>query len=203
MTDEELKALVVSLAVDQKEISARFKETDERFKETDERFKELRESQNKVSEQMEKTDRKLDKVAKMIGGLSANQGDVAEDFFYNSLIRDNHLGGLKFDDVTRNMEKHRGQMHEEYDLFLTNGDSIAIVEVKYKAHLKDIERLNRKFANFKALFPIYKDYKLYGAMASFHFNEDVKDELLEQGYFVLERCGDLVRTENSEHLKVA
>jgi len=53
------------------------------------------------------------------------------------------------------------------------------------------------------LFPIYKDYKLYGAMASFYFNQDTKDELLSQGYFVIERRGDLVRTENSEYLKVA
>jgi hypothetical protein len=56
MTDDELKELVASLAVSQKE-------TDEQLKETD---------------------RKLDKVAKMIGGVSQSQGDVAEDFFYNS-----------------------------------------------------------------------------------------------------------------------
>ena len=168
MTDDELKALVASLAVSQKE-----------------------------------TDRKLDKVAKMLGGISTNQGDVAEDFFYNSLIKDNHLGSFTFDDVTKNMSKHRGQLQEEYDIFLTNGNAIAIIEVKYKAHLEDISKLERKFNNFKKLFPIYKDYKLYGAMASFYFNEETKDELLKQGYFVIERSGDLVKTENSDYLKVA
>ena len=45
----------------------------------------------------------------MIGGIGTNQGDVAEDFFYNSFIEDNHLGTLKFDDITKNMEKHRGK----------------------------------------------------------------------------------------------
>ncbi len=175
MTDDELKALVASLAVSQKETDAQLKETD----------------------------RKLDKVAKMLGGISANQGDVAEDFFYNSLIKDNHLGSLAFDDVTKNMSKHRGQLQEEYDIFLTNGNAIAIIEVKYKAHLEDIGKLERKFNNFKKLFPIYKDYKLYGAMASFYFNEETKDELLKQGYFVVERSGDLLKTENSDYLKVA
>ena len=34
---------------------------------------------------------------------------------------------------------------EEYDLFLTNGEVIAIIEVKYKAHLNDIDKLSRKF----------------------------------------------------------
>jgi len=139
----------------------------------------------------------------MIGGVSKSQGDVAEDFFYNSFIKDNHLGNLSFDDITKNMAKHRGKTQEEYDIFLTNGESIAIVEVKYKAHLGDIKKLERKFNNFKKLFPIYKDYKLYGAMASFYFNQDTKDELLNQGYFIVERSGDLIKTENSDFLKVA
>jgi len=175
MTDDELKELVASLALSNKE---------------------LRDSQKE-------TGRKLDKVAKMIGGISANQGDVAEDFFYNSFIKDNHLGDLSFDDITKNMAKHRGKMQEEYDLFLTNGDSIAIIEVKYKAHLEDIKKLERKFLNFKKLFPIYKNYKLYGAMASFYFNQETKDELLNQGYFIVERSGNLIKTENSGYLKVA
>jgi len=182
MTDNELKELVASLAVSQKETGILIKE---------------------LSTSQKETDRKLQKVGEMFGGISANQGDVAEDFFYNSLIKDNHLGCLKFDDITKNMEKHRGKIQEEYDIFLTNGDSIAIIEVKYKSHLGDINKLNRKFDNFKKLFPIYKDYKLYGAMASFYFNKDTKDELLKQGYFIVERCGDLIRTENSDYLKVA
>ncbi|MDQ7089658.1 MAG: hypothetical protein Q9M50_03315 [Methylococcales bacterium] len=101
------------------------------------------------------------------------------------------------------MEKHRGKIQEEYDLFLTNGESIAIIEVKYKAHFNNIEKLERKFNHFKKLFPIYQNYKLYGAMASFYFNKETKDELLKQGYFILERCGELINTENSDTLKVA
>ena len=196
MKDEELKELVASLAVSNKELR-------DSQKETGVHIEELRDSQKETDAQLKETGRKLDKVAKMIGGISANQGDVAEDFFYNSFINDNHLGELAFDDITKNMFKHRGKMQEEYDIFLTNGESIAIVEVKYKAHLDDIEKLERKFNHFKALFPIYKDYKLYGAMASFYFNKETKDELLKQGYFVVERSGDLLKTENSDYLKVA
>ncbi|MCK5871730.1 MAG: hypothetical protein KAG26_02795, partial [Methylococcales bacterium] len=82
-------------------------------------------------------------------------------------------------------------------------ESIAIIEVKYKAHLEDITKLERKFNNFKKLFPIYQDYKLYGAMASFYFNQETKDELLKQGYFILERRGNLIKSENQDYLKVA
>ncbi len=131
------------------------------------------------------------------------KGDIAEAFFFNSLLEDNHLGSLRFDDITRGMFKHRGKIQEEYDLFLTHGDSIAIIEVKYKAHLQYVDKLQRKFDNFKRLFPIYKNYKLYGAMASFYFNEEVKHALLSNGFFVLERSGNLIHSENGEYLKVA
>ncbi len=180
MTDDELKDLVASLAVSQKE-------TDEQMRRTD--------------EQMKRTDEKLERMGINLANIGKNQGDVAEDFFYQSLIRNNRLGKLNFDDVTRNMEKHRGDIQEEYDLFMTNGDSIAIVEVKYKAHLKDIDKLDRKIKNFKKLFPIYKDYKLYGALAAFHINDDAKEETLNRGYFSLQRSGDMVCSESSDNLK--
>ncbi len=210
MTDDELKELVTNLAVSQKETTSQINALFVSQKETGREIKDLSISQKETGHEIKdlsisqkETDRKLNKIAKMIGGISNNQGDVAEDFFYNSLIKNNHLGSLSFDDVTKNMAKHRGKTQEEYDIFLTNGESIAIIEVKYKAHLEDVGQLERKFKNFKKLFPIYKDHKLYGAMASFNFNRDVKDELLKQGYFVVERSGDLINTVNSEYLKVA
>jgi Holliday junction resolvase-like predicted endonuclease len=50
------------------------------------------------------------------------------------------------------MEKHRGQIQEEYDLVMTNGDAIAVVEVKYKAHKNDLDKLDRKMKFLKNCF---------------------------------------------------
>ena len=185
MTDNELKALVASLAVDSKSLHEAQRVTDEQMKRNDKMLTE-----------------KLDRMGITLGNVTNNQGDVAEEFFLNSLLKDNHLGSIHFDDVVRNMEKHRGQMQEEYDLVMTNGDAIGIVEVKYKAHKNDLDKLDRKMQNFKKLFPIYQNYKQYGAIATFHINDDAKREALSRGYFVLQRSGDLVHTESSEHLTV-
>ena len=174
MTDDELKALFASLTVSQKE----------------------------TAEQMKRTDAKLDKVGVLLGNIGNNQGDVAEEFFYNSLTKDNHLGSIYFDDITKNMEKRRDNIEEEYDLFMTNGDAIAIVEVKYKAHINDLDKLDRKMRHFKLLFPIYQQYKLYGALASFHISDDTKKEALNRGYFVLQRCGDVMHTGCNAQLKI-
>jgi len=201
MTDEELKALVASLAVSQKETDEQMKRNAVAQKETDEQMKLNAIAQKETSEQMKRTDAKLESVGIKLGGIGNNQGDVAEEFFYNSLIKDLRLGGIQFEDITKNMEKHRGKIQEEYDLFLTNGKSIAVIEVKYKAHVNDLDKLDRKVANFKKLFPIYKDYDLYGGLASFNMNDDAKQETLNRGYFVLQRSGDVVCTEGSGQLK--
>jgi Holliday junction resolvase-like predicted endonuclease len=174
MTVDELKGLVASLAIAQKA----------------------------TDEQMKRTDEKLERMGITLGNVTNNQGDVAEEFFLQSLLKDNHLGSIHFDDVVKNMEKHRGQIQEEYDLVMTNGDAVGIVEVKYKAHENDLDKLDRKMKHFKKLFPIYQHYKQYGAIASFHINDEAKKEALRRGYFVLQRSGDLVHTESSEHLTV-
>lgn len=167
MTDDELKALVASLAVSQQE-----------------------------------TIRKLDKLGELYGNIGQNQGDVAEEFFFNSLANDTHLGSIHFDDIEKNGHKRRGKTEEEYDIIMTNGDAVGIVEVKYKAHENDLDKLDRKMQNFKKLFPIYQNYKQYGAIASFQINDSAKREALKRGYFVLQRSGDLVHTESSDHLTV-
>jgi Holliday junction resolvase-like predicted endonuclease len=167
MTDDELKALVASLAVSQQE-----------------------------------TIRKLDKLGELYGNIGQNQGDVAEEFFFNSLANDTHLGSIHFDDIEKNGHKRRGKTEEEYDIIMTNGDAVGIVEVKYKAHENDLDKLDRNMQNFKKLFPIYQNYKQYGAIASFQINDSAKREALKRGYFVLQRSGDLVHTESSDHLTV-
>lgn len=188
MTDDELKALVASLAIDTKNMHEAQNRTDEQMKRTD--------------EQLKRTDEKLERIGISLGNISNNQGDVAEEFFFQSLIKDNRLGKIRFDDVVKNMEKHRGQIQEEYDLVMTNGDVIAVVEVKYKAYKNDLDKLDRKMRHFKKLFPIYQAFKQYGAIAAFHINDDAKEEALRRGYFVLQRSGDLIHTESSDHLTV-
>ena len=185
-----------------KRTDEQFKRTDEQLKRTDEQLKRTDEQLKRTDEQLKRTDEKLERIGITVGNIGQNQGDVAEEFFLHSLMKDNRLGSIRFDDVVKNMEKHRGRIHEEYDLVMTNGNAIGIVEVKYKAHIKDLDKLDRKMKHFKPLFPIYESFRQYGAIAAFHINEDAKQEALDRGYFVLQRSGDLVHTESAENLAV-
>ena len=156
---------------------------------------ELKISQEKTDEQMKKTDLKLDKIAKLVGNISNNQGDIAEEFFYNSLANKPTLAGIDYDFIDKNVTRRKETIEDEYDILLINGKHIAIIETKYKAHTKDIEKLiTKKYNNFKKLYPEYKDYTHHLGLASFYINDDVKELALEKNVILLQRKGDLIET---------
>ena len=199
MTDEELKELVASLAIDSKNLHEAQRKTDEQMNRTEEQ---MRKTDEMLEQKLTVLSEKIERVGDLVGNMGRNQGDVAEEFFFNSLANDTHLGSVHFDDITKNQHKQRGKFQEEYDIVMTNGEAVGIVEVKYKVHENDLKKLERKMQNFKKLFPIYEAYKLYGAIASFHINDDAKEAALNQGFFVLQRKGDVVQTDCIENLLV-
>ena len=57
----------------------------------------------------------------------------------------------------------------EYDIVMYNGDTVALIEVKYKAHTKDIAKLlKNEPQNFRQTFTEYKDYKFYLGLAQIY-----------------------------------
>lgn len=171
------------------------KREEERDKKIEERDKKIEQQRQELREQMKKTDERLDRIAKQVGGISNNQGDVAEEFFYNSLASTQKLAGVQYDMIYKNLSKQTRKLRDEYDIVLVNGKDIAIVETKYKAHTDDVKKLiGKKYENFKKLYPEYKDYKHHLGLASFNMNEDVKEIALKNNVILLQRKGDLIET---------
>jgi len=185
MTDQELKNLVASLAIAQKETDKQLKKMGIYQKETK---KELRESKKDLDET-------LKRVGIHIGGITKSQGQVAEEFFYNSLEDTQILADTKYDEIFKNLKKHKDNISDEYDILLVNDKDIAIVETKYRAQTKDLYRLiGKKYENFKKLFPIYKDYNHHLALASFHIDESLKEKAKQNNVIILQRKGDIITT---------
>jgi len=156
---------------------------------------------SKTEEQMSRTDKKLDKAAKMLGSIGNNQGSVAEDCFVNSLKDTLTLAGMDFDLLLRGVELNKKSVRDEFDILLVNGNSVAIIEVKYKVDPKDIDKLPQKIKRIK-LMPQYKNYKVYAGLAGFHIPSEVIESLQEQGYFALQRKGDVIES-YTEHLRAS
>jgi multidrug efflux pump subunit AcrA (membrane-fusion protein) len=202
MTDDELRDLVASLAASHAKTDAKLdrlaeaqSRTDAQLAMTDAQLAKTDAQLAKTDAQLAKTDAKLNRLAEMYGGVGNNQGKVAEEFYYNSLRHRPELNGIAFDFIEKNVTRSKGGLEEEYDLLLVNGADVFIVEVKYRLHPRDIDRLvGRKRTNFTKLFPEYREYRLHLALATFAADDEVKQLALEQGVTVLQRRGELIET---------
>jgi tRNA G37 N-methylase Trm5 len=185
MTDQELKDLVASLAVD----TALFKAANAKAQaENAAGFAALRVAQAK-------TDAKYASTIEMLNGITESQGLVAEEFFFNSLADALKVGGVQYDGITSNVKRKANGKQVEIDLLLDNGSSLAIIEVKYRARTKNVEQLQKTIATYRELFPHHKDFKIYGGIASFNLDDEVTAHAHEQGFFVLKRKGELMEVD--------
>ena len=180
-TFEECTQIIIRLGRVQEELAEAQKETDKQLKETD--------------KQLKQTNQEIKKLSKYIGAIGSNQGDVAEEFFANSIAATLEVGGIKYDTFEQNVHKRTKEAEGEFDAILANGSDIAIIETKYKAHKSDLENLlQKKYENFKKLYPQYSNYVHHLGLASFHINSDLKEEALKNNVMVLQRKGDIIET---------
>jgi len=192
VTKEDLAQAMLELKATQAQTSVEVKLTSKEIKQTSKELRGL----------FKTVDERLDRVAKQLGGISNNQGDVAEEYFVNSLEDKLKIGDIDFDYLIQNFKAKRAhKILAEYDILLVNGESVAIVEVKYKAHPNDIDKLPQKIESLKQL-PQYKNYKVYAGVAGLHVSDDVIKKAKELGFFVIQRKGDVVVT-HIDNLKSA
>lgn len=189
--DREIAQLIASQA----KTDAQQAKTDEQLAKTDAQLAQTDAQLAKTDAQLARTDAKLDRLAEMYGGVGNNQGKVAEEFYFNSLKKAPVLGGIHFDLIEKNVTRHLANIEEEYDLLLINGEDVFIIEVKYRVHPNDIERLvERKAVNFRKLYPEYADYRHHLALATFAIEDNVRDLALQQGVTILQRRGEMIET---------
>ena len=72
------------------------------------------------------------------------------------------LGGLEYNKIKKNVYSVTKKLEDQYDIVMYNGNCIAIIECKYKAHENDLHKLiDKKVDNFRTLFPDFKVYSIY------------------------------------------
>jgi hypothetical protein len=188
---QEIRQMLADLTVKQAENAAQQKKTDEQMRKTDEQMKQTD----------ERLSAKLEKLSKELGNIGNNNGEVAEEFFWNALREVKEFKGIKVDYSDRNIHRKRGNLNDEFDILLWNGNSVIIVETKYKVHPSLIEKIKeKKIPNFKKLFSDKIDHKIYYAIAGFVIPESVLEDAKREGFFVIRQFADSenIIIENSE-----
>ncbi len=149
-------------------------------------IRELKEAQKKTDEQIKRTDKKMN-------SFLGNYGEVAEEYFYQSLADKMSLGEIKFDEIDRRVRYDSQSI--EFDIMLYNGESVGIVEVKSKVHPKEIKSLaESKVLGFRRDYPEQSQKKIYFGIASMVTNPAMVEAAKENQIFLL--------TQKGEHLEI-
>ena len=176
-------------------ITTQLAATDAQLAATDAQLQANAVQQAQTEAKLNRTAEKIDRLAEMYGGVSNSQGAVAEEFYYNSLKNKPVLIGMNFDSIYKNIAGNRHGVEDEFDLVLVNRDNVFVLEIKYKAHPRDLARLlEKKRSNFNTLLPQYKDHTQHCGLAAFHLPDEVKHAALAQGIHLLQRKGDVIQT---------
>ncbi len=194
MTDAELKELVASLAVAQRETDRQLKETDRQLKETDPQLRQqIKETDRQLKEtdrQLKETDQQLRKqlkeLGKQIGGLGAKFGGFTEGMAFPAMskILTEEFG---MEVVTPRVKVRKGSQTLELDvLAYANSERNAAYIVEVKSHLRSsgIAQLRDIMERFRQFLPEHGDKALYGMLAVVDAPDDVRQEALESGFYL-------------------
>jgi hypothetical protein len=189
--------LIASIKETDRVLSEKFAETYRLIKESernlDEKFAETDRQMQETDRQMQKTARGMEKLQELMGNWANNHGSFAEEYFLNAFERgQQNFFGEKFDHIQALQKSNLKKFGAEYDIAMYNHSSVALVEVKFKAHINDIPKVLKKAEIFRKLFPVYKDYKIYLGLASLSFYKELEQECIHQGIAVIKQVGDTV-----------
>jgi hypothetical protein len=137
-------------------------------------------------------DKRLKKLENLIGGIGNNNGFFAEEFFQRAFSKKRELAGIKFEGMIPNL-KYEGKENCDFDIVLVNGDSVAIIEAKYRIHPKYVKELvTKKLAQFRKHFPTYNNHAVYFGIAGLSVSEQVIKNAKEHGVAIIRQDGQKV-----------
>ena len=144
----------------------------------------------------------IKKNSKLLGNISENNGMIAEEYFFNSFERgQTNFFGETFDDIEKNAKGWKKGFKDEYDILMTNGSAVGIIEVKHKAHKNDLPDVFKKAETFRGNFPEYQNHRIYLGLASMAFYPELEKACKESGIAIIKQKGENIVI-NDKHLKV-
>jgi hypothetical protein len=163
--------------------------------------KETAEIRKMIKELSAETDRQIKETNAMVNGIGKSNGAFAEETIYSALEKSMVYGGIKFEDINPNMKRksEAKKLQGEYDIVLKNGDTLAIIETKYRVRKDDVNILvNKKVEDFRTLFPEYNDYKIVLGIGGMSFDEEALQEANANGVGIIKVVGEKVEFQTTD-----
>ena len=185
------------------ELAAAHEETKKAQQKTDAALQALAVAHKETEEEQKKTAATVREVSKQYGAYINNQGLQTEHFFVRGLENmQRKVAGIQFDELYVRHTDQRKRTGIELDAMLVNGQYVALLEVKTKVHVNDVEAIfNKRIATFRKLFPSHGDKHLLVLIGGNMFNDDALDKARDYGFICLTPDNQKLRTETADFRK--
>ena len=195
-TDKQIKEMAAAADKRSAETDKMIKE---RAAETDKQIKEMAaaadkrsaETDRQIKENSAETNKKIKELTRNIAGVADSNGIAAEQMIYNSLEKDMKFAGIEFHYIEINKHKKIKSLNleGEFDIVLTNCDTISLIETKHRVRRQDVIKLaTEQVDNFRKLFAEYAKYKIILGIGRASFDKEAK----ENGIGVIQIVNDKV-----------
>ena len=147
---------------------------------------------DRTSAAVDRTTATVNQTSKHLRGISLSNGAMAEEMIFNSLEKDKTFGGIKFDKILKNVNVVSGfETKTELDVLMVNGDTVAIIEAKYKVDKDDVNELFTKQLNcFRQYYPDYSKHKVILGIGGMSFEKGVIQTANKKGIGIIKIVGD-------------
>jgi hypothetical protein len=194
MSTDELRELVASLAVAQKETDRQLQETDRQLKETD---RQLKETNRDLKSHFRETDRKIRDLSTLFTG---QWGKLVEALLGSGLPELFRARGIPVRATSRDIEVQddTGQRVAQVDVMVHNGEEDIAVEVKTTCRPEDVNEHLERLRRLRELLSLYASgsKKLYGGIAALKYEAAADQYAEKKGLFVLKCTEGIVTIEN-------
>ncbi|MGA1474714.1 MAG: DUF3782 domain-containing protein [Prochlorothrix sp.] len=154
-----------------------------------------------MAEFRQENDRQIQEMRKMVAGLSDRWGVFVENLVRSSAVKLFQERGIDVTEIHPGMRVRRGDLEMQIDVFVVNGQEAVAIEVKSHLTREYVDEFLAQLPNFKAAFPAYRDYTVYGAVAGIDIDQGIDRYAYRQGLFVLRQTGDFVEIANDDRFE--
>ena len=202
---EEIWKTLKEISKSQKEADRRMQETDRIVQETDRLIKENALQMKETDRQMKETDRHMQetdrRLRKTEAFFNSQWGKLMEALVEGDLLKLLKQQGIAIKDTTINMKGEHKDEDWEIDILASNGEEIVLVEVKTTLKIQHVEDFLYKLKRFTTWKSIYKEKKMYGAVAYLKEDQSSTKYAEKQGLFVIRTTGSSSSIINKKNFK--
>jgi len=153
----------------------------------------ISEKQDRLTESQKETDRQIKEIGKRFGDFTNSFGDVVEHLVAPNLLEKFRALGFDFEEAStrHKIRNKKNDISFEIDVFLQNGVTAMLVEIKSNLTISDINKHITRLEKMRKWADLRGDKRHFlGAVAGIVVEDDEREYALNQGFFLIEPSGE-------------